>query len=278
MASKLSTEVIERAHRGRKFMREHMPRTIERIRYWRKNPALLDCYSSAGSDHVNLGIYAYFIDGDLNALRQHMHVGVLLRLVAVRAWSREHLQTPHLFFYALLSNNPTLITTVMNLETPDFASHREQPLVNVFKLHMWQLALRGDFEALRHKVEKLAKNGRKADRASAANKTDFFSLLMAGDQKALEAWILESAKRSKDDDPMTEDFLAFDASLAAKVCWFRGIEVQVEHPLVPLALMPMEPLDHYDDVYDFLAPAWKPPLQGRLGQAVRWIKGLAGSL
>ncbi|SFA68310.1 hypothetical protein SAMN05216263_1501, partial [Metapseudomonas otitidis] len=45
----------------------------------------------------------------------------------------------------------------------------------------------------------------------------------------------------------------------AKLCWYRGIEVQIQNPLVPMALMPIESLDTYDVEYDFLRPGWEPP-------------------
>jgi hypothetical protein len=54
-------------------------------------------------------------------------------------------------------------------------------------------------------------------------------------------------------------FLAGFAVVHAKPCWYRGIEVQIQNPLVPMALMPIQPLDAYDVEYDFLRPGWTPP-------------------
>jgi hypothetical protein len=37
-------------------------------------------------------------------------------------------------------------------------------------------------------------------------------------------------------------------------------------------LMPVKPLAHYDDVYDFVKPGWVPPSAGLLARVSRWLK------
>jgi hypothetical protein len=37
-------------------------------------------------------------------------------------------------------------------------------------------------------------------------------------------------------------------------------------------LMPVKPLVHYDDVYDFLKPGWVAPSAGLLARVSRWLK------
>lgn len=60
--------------------------------------------------------------------------------------------------------------------------------------------------------------------------------------------------------------MSFFACMESKICWFRGIEVQINHPLVPMELMPVEPLVHYDDIYDFLLPDWQSPKRTLFGR------------
>ncbi len=128
---------------------------------------------------------------------------------------------------------------------------------------MYQLAILGDYEQLQVKIERLAKNGRKKDRELPTLRKDFFSLLMDGDKQGLEELISRDAL-VKSKDVLTEDFMCFQGAIEAKICWMKGIQVQIVSPLLPMALMPLQPLDHYDDVYDFLAPGYVPPKVGWL--------------
>ena len=73
------------------------------------------------------------------------------------------------------------------------------------------------------------------------------------------------------EDPITGDFFTYLATFKTKLCWYRGIEVQIDSPRVPMDLMPVRPLAHYDDLYDFLQPGWVPPPQGLMSKVGRWF-------
>ncbi|WP_183031975.1 hypothetical protein [Cupriavidus sp. UME77] len=70
---------------------------------------------------------------------------------------------------------------------------------------------------------------------------------------------------------MQEHFMSFLGALEAKLCWFKGIPVKIDSPLVPMELMAIRPIAHYDDVYDFIKPGWVPPSQGLIGKMSRWL-------
>ena len=52
--------------------------------------------------------------------------------------------------------------------------------------------------------------------------------------------------------PMRKDLLSFPALGFAKLAWLRGIKVDIDHPLIPKALLPIRPNSEYVDSYDFL--------------------------
>lgn len=248
-----------------------MSTVIEKIRYRIKPISLTGCYQTLSRDHLRLGIYDYFIKGNMQSFKQHLHVAGKLELASIALESFQKMETPSDIHYALLSDSPDLINSFARIEPPYFMSACHNPLTNYFKTHMWQLALRGDDAALQAKIDKLAKNGRKADRVAAAKGEDFFSLLIRGNQAELEAFLLSGA-RKQTGDPLMEDFVAETSTYRAKLCWYRGIPVQLDHPLIPMELMPIQPLEHYDDVYDFLAPDWQPPHQTFFEKIGRWYR------
>lgn len=267
----MDSEIIQRKRRGLQFTLDHMPMHIGKIRSRAKGINLAGCYGSLAHDHVTLGIYDYFIEGNLQGYKQHLYVASKLDLAAIALDSYQRFSVGSEIFYALFTDNTELIDTMARLEPKYFMSARDNPLNPQFKVHMWQLSILGEHETLQTKIEKLAKNGLKADRKLAAAGKDFFSLLTRGDKQGLEDLIHQHAL-IKSADPLTEDFMSFLGCLEAKLCWLKGIPVQIDSPLVPMALMPVQPLEHYDDVYDFLQPGWVPPPQGILDKVSSWLK------
>lgn len=221
--------------------------------------------------HKATGIHAFFSQKKENDLKQNFYVVSKLILSAIGQKGGSDFEVGNEFFYALLSDSPQVINEMASVETPELLNDRHNPLKSRFKVHMWQLVILGDYDALRLKVEKLAKNGRKEDRELASAGNDFFTLLMKSDKQGLEELIQKHA-RIRSSDPLTEGFLSFLGTLEAKLCWLKGIPVQIDSPLVPMALMPVSPLSHYDDVYEFLQPGWTPPPQGVMAKISRWIR------
>lgn len=66
--------------------------------------------------------------------------------------------------------------------------------------------------------------------------------------------------------------MTFPGTMETKLCWLKGINIQIDSPLVPMALMPVKPLDYYDEVYEFLQADWVPPVQGLMGKVSRWFR------
>jgi len=133
-----------------------------------------------------------------------------------------------------------------HVETPELIKERNNPIWARFHVHMLQLAIRDDHEALQAKIQQLAKNGKKPFRDEAAAGQDFYSLLLKRDQAGLERviqrWAIKQEKRER-----LKDFLAEGSTMRAKLYWLKGIPVQIKGPWVPMALMPVKPLAHYDD-------------------------------
>ena len=250
---------------------QYMPDLIDKIRFRRKPLSLSNCYESLSGNHVAIGIYDFFVNANKYSLQQHLFTAIQLKLAAIALEDYQKFEVGSEILYALLSDNLLLIDKVARLETPHYVSARSNPLHAQFKVHMLQLAILGDYEALQLKVAHLAKNGRKKDRELPDQGKDFFSLLIQGDKQGLQELITQHAK-IKSQDVVTEDFMCFLGTIEAKICWLKGIQVQIGSPLLPMGLMPLEPLDRYDDVYDFLQPGWTPPPQGIVDKLSGWFK------
>jgi hypothetical protein len=217
------------------------------------------------------GLKAYFIDLSAAQMKQQFYLASKLRIFSAGQDGGEKLETTAIMFYALFSDNLDVIYAATDPNMQEILQSRFNPLVAEFTIHMYQLAIQGDDEQLKSKINKIAANGRKIERTEAASSRDFFSLLIKRDKAALEELIQNKHASIKGNGTLLDCFLAYQAAFETKLCWFRGIPVEIDWPAVPMELMPVDPIVRYDDVYEFLAPGWRPPRQGLSGTISRWL-------
>lgn len=199
---------------------------------------------------------AYFIDHDLRGLKHNLYVACKLLMAAEQEAEPcgDAFATYEPFLCGLISDSPEIYDWLTHSALKD----RDYVKSPHFRWHQFQLVLRRNDEALRETIAQVARKGGKRDKALSQAGQDFFSLLLKKDKDGLQA-LVESQANIKSANELEGQSLAGFAVIHAKLCWIRGIEVQIHNPLVPMALMPIEPLETYDVEYDFLRPGWEPP-------------------
>jgi hypothetical protein len=211
-------------------------------------------------------LHAYFIERDLEKCKQDFYLASKLAHASVGQDGGASFEVGVDIQIALLSDCEEIVKAIACVETPDLVSARNNPLYGHFHVYMLQMAIRGEDETVQAMIEKIAKHGRKPQRTECAEGRDFFSLLLKGDKKGLEALIQKKHASIPGSGVVAEEFMSYRGTLETKLCWYRGIPVEIDHPLVPMELMPIRPLAHYDNFYDFLEPGWEPPPQGLRGK------------
>lgn len=85
---------------------------------------------------------------------------------------------------------------------------------------------------------------------------EFYKAILEKDKKKAEKAIyrlLEPKNHKKrNDDHIINQLISMPALGYAKLAWLSGIEVDIDSPLVPKELLPLQPNEKYDDSYDFL--------------------------
>jgi len=267
----VENELLKNKLRGLHFAMDHMSDVVKKIRHNRDKIDLSACYGSLAADNLIIGFFRYFVEGNVDDFKQHLYTACQLKLAEFAINSHQRFEIGYEILFALFSDSPAMIRAVANFESKEFVDSCENPIRPQFRVHMWQLALRGEYVALEDKIRRLAKNGRKPERTLASEGSDFFSLLIKNSKPDLEARIKEDAN-AQNADAITEGYISFPAALEAKLCWYRGIQVGVDHPLVPMELMPILPLEHYAEVYDFLSPNYVPSSRGLIGRLSDFLK------
>lgn len=212
------------------------------------SPAFL---SMLRSDHLNVAIYDYFSSGDELSLKKNLYAASELTVEILKSGGQYDFSTDIEIFCSLMSDCDSIVVDICNFDNENFSKNKNNPLLHQFVSHMYQLAIKSNWDELQIKIDKISKNGRKEWRNKAINGGDFFSLLIARNVKGLEKSILEKVSE-KPLRPVVDGVLAVTATLEAKICWRHGIEVKFESPLIPENLLPIRPLAEYDNSYDFM--------------------------
>lgn len=200
------------------------------------------------------GLKSYFIDNDLAGLKQSFYVASkLIQKSQEEGWDSFGAFWP--FLYGLHTDSPEIYEWLACAQIKDKSYVKDW----LYRFHQFQLVLQCDDDALRESIAIVSKKGGNRDRVLAKAEQDFFSLLLKKDKEGLQRLIENAAKIKSEEYDLVDQFLAGYAVILAKLCWYRGIEVEIKNPLVPMPLMPIRPLEAYDVEYDFLRPGWTPP-------------------
>lgn len=240
--------------------------TVDLIRYERGFESRARPLSSLASDHRSLASYEYCLEHNLDAFKQHMHVSALSELRSLAEPTEEYLWIIRWVKEVLFSDNPVLIRQVasfehIDLQNPKLSSH-------LMDSKLIQAAILGRDEVIAEAIPRIAQKGSSADRKALSKGRHFFDCLLRKDINALvECILLETEQKAiLENDPYFGKFMNFSATAKAKLCHWRGIPIEIDHPLVPMDIVRIAPLAHYDNVYDFLEPGFvllKPTLKDR---------------
>ncbi|MBU9345558.1 contact-dependent inhibition immunity protein BcpI [Burkholderia multivorans] len=249
-----------------------LPELVHDAMYRRTKVRLGIVYEGLASRARTQATFDCFVQHDLAQCKQNFYLASKLysKAQGLDGWSGSLLGMYALC--ALLSDDEGVINDLAGIESPELLSARDNLKSPEALDYKFQLAILGRDRELGELIEETARKGSKADRQAISDGEYFFSLLLSRDSTKLKDLIEKRHANIRCAWPEFENFISYLGTIETKICWRRGIQIEIDHPLVPMELMPVKPLDHYDDVYDFLKPGWVPPPQGLFGRVSRWFK------
>jgi hypothetical protein len=228
-------------------------------------------------DHITLGLHAWFVEKNLTGLKQHFYLSSKLNLASLDLPQNDAAKRKARFMPVLISDHGEIIQRFAALESRQLYKGKPQANRLPHHAHLLQLALRAEHHELDRQLGMVGEHC--VERGSTNEHEilpgpDFYVRLLQRDRSALEASILSHAnqreqallKRRRPESSLIGHFMASSA-LKAKLCWMKGIPVEVDHWLVPMPLMPVSPLPNYEETYAFLRPK-----SGML----HWVKRMGG--
>jgi hypothetical protein len=77
----------------------------------------------------------------------------------------------------------------------------------------------------------------------------FFEALIEKYKSKMFDAILQLLKDHKNGNKrmgISQEYISITTLTYTKLAWLRGFEIQIDHPLIPKELLPLEPLESYD--------------------------------
>lgn len=221
------------------------------------------CLPAVWADHERVAMYHLVIGKDSLAAKQEFHTcGTLTTYGVLRFgyWPKDrkaeyfspNVKVEYMGFlnhisYLLLSDCEALIQQYSTLHHQWWEEKTKDGLM-IYALAI-QCVLHDDWKGLeRHLVQFDRRN--KRDRRIQYDKDFFIGIMERNMDKVKRSIETLCEKRFNRNDPFLPHLMSVPAAGYAKLAWLKGMQVQIDSPLVPMELMPIAPLEHYVNPYE----------------------------
>lgn len=221
------------------------------------------------------GLKLWLVDKNIDQLKQWFYVSSLLRAESCKYSNGYTLSTPDEFIFPLLSDNTEIIKEFAYLDTvnllwgeyePSYQEAKFKPSKDDprFRTHALQAILRTDWEDYKE-IKEVAKQKINKLREVVQFEFGVYDAIYKKDKDKIIEIIqtllnprVHKAYNKDFNEEFSGDIWSHHPVMFTKLAWMNGLEIEIDNPLVPMELMPIKPLEHYDYYYDFLDPNWKP--------------------
>ncbi|HBP30990.1 MAG: Imm49 family immunity protein [Advenella sp.] len=168
----------------------------------------------------------------------------------------------------LLSDHDGIISWYSNLDSVLINDRINDHHSYEYQIKNFFIAMRGEWDLLEERSRRYIADPRSKPRNRWIMDTyQYYLGLATGDVARMENALAEFVKprflRSRADveSGYTADIISTEAVVLAKLAWRNGYEVNIDSPYVPKEWLPVKPLVHYEDEFDFMKaytidPTW----------------------
>lgn len=214
--------------------------------------------------NVIYGIVDFFVNNNILQAKNHFNICGLIDEYSVNIYNSTFLDYGiHHICFAILSDNEKMIQRYAKLQYKAYGK----------RLSMDEYVLKGEGAILCNTIQFFMENNNegiernlniyelkktKILRSSKTGELDyeFFKALhtenKAKIEEILENFLTPRIHKYRTNDIILDKFISLPALGYAKLAWRKGIEVNIDSPLIPKELLPVQPLEYYEIPYEFL--------------------------
>ncbi len=191
-------------------------------------------------------VYTYKIDNNFQKSKQFFFNAAQISLYTILKYDAPFYSNIYAICFAILSDNEKIIYEFSNITKENKSQLMGRLFVQNFQNALNDSYNESDIEELRQLIK---------NKPQGFQGLDYFFVGLQNKnlqevEDALSKMISNHGKRGELE--MYKDYISFEVTALAKLAWRKGIEVEVNSPLVPKELLPIQPLEKYEIPYDFL--------------------------
>lgn len=195
---------------------------------------------------------AFFLEHNVQKAKEHFYVCGRIDEYLITKYNERTLDygVSH-FAYAILSDNTGLINRYATFSHPWYAHTIKSGSLT----HAMQNIVKEDWESLKSDISIYERiTATQKGRINVPDLMFFKGVLNRDEQMVLEAitLLLKDHKKRNRHMGIAQDYISMPALGYAKLAWLKGMEIEIDHPLIPKKLLPYRPLERYEDKYEFL--------------------------
>lgn len=204
--------------------------------------------------HEKLALRSLFLENDIAGAKQHYYTcGRLDEYQMVHHDARILDYGINHLSYVLLSDNPFLIERYANLKHSNYEKMIQGG--GTAPSAVLQSLIKDDWNEY-ERVMPIVKT-KSVKKFNMDLDASFYEAVAERNKARCEEILAEFVssgmhKRRNKLHTIVNDFISHPALGYAKLAWLKGLEVSVGSPLVPIALLPVQPLESYPEAYGFL--------------------------
>lgn len=209
-------------------------------------------YSLASLSNINrvFFLYSYFYDKNLKQSKNHLYKVAMCKAFYIEMAKLNAYEVLNTFIFPVLSDSTEVIERYKNYPFPKMEYAIDS--FNTRFAQAIQSILRDDYKSLEQHIEILYKRSRKGWEKQYIGGIIAFEGLLLKNKEQIEYGIYELLKthHRQNHNSIDSNYINYEATGIAKLAYRKGFEVQINSPLVPFDLLPIEELDEYEK-YDF---------------------------
>ncbi len=208
--------------------------------------ALWDC-------NKTFALAAFFLEQDVVKAKQHFYVCGLIDAYRMGKYQERILDSGIAnVSYTILCDAEPLIRRYAHFSHPAYnwmVEHGHSALMYAIQQIMIE-----DWEKLEYAVHLLNTKNKTMNSKIPHDKSFFDGMLKKDGEQMNDAIVrlLKDHKKRNKHMGIAQEYISIPALTYTKLAWRQGFELDIEHPLIPKALLPVQPLAEYKIPYKFL--------------------------
>ncbi len=208
--------------------------------------ALWDC-------NKTFALAANFLENNLPKAKQHFYICGIIDEYRIKKYGERLLDSGIAnISYALLSDEEKLIMRYSNFSHNHYTwmvDHGHSTMMFAI-----QQIIKADWVNLEYAIHIMNTKNKTFNNKIPFDRMFFTGMLQKDHSMMLDAILklLKDHKKRNKHMGIAQEYISIPALTYTKLAWRQGFELDIDHPLIPKALLPVQPLPEYKIPYKFL--------------------------